>query len=124
MARWDSRDFLEALGGYWSSNFGWRTKLTETAPNFAFVFPLNLATQNIIVTNQYQPMYASLFDYRWPQVLSVGGGGSYYRAGVARAQFLTTLDAVNDPQLDILFGVHPTQELTTEQSPRSKPVFT
>jgi hypothetical protein len=114
-AKWDSPDFLAALGGYWSSNFGWRTKLTEMAPSFAFVFPPNVAVQNVIVSHQYQPMFSSLLDYRSSQIRSLSGGLAEYVTAMGTAKFIgAAFPEAKHPQLDIRFeGIsRETKELT------------
>jgi hypothetical protein len=71
-AKWDSPDFLDALSGYWSSNFGWRTKLTETAPSFAFVIPPETCLNYVIASQLYQPIVSQFIDYKTSQVCYVG----------------------------------------------------
>lgn len=42
-ARWGTPEYLDALGAYWSSNYGWQTRIVETEP-----MPWNVQTQSFI----------------------------------------------------------------------------
>ena len=42
-AKWGTAEYLDALAGYWSSNFGWQTRIVETAPML-----WNLPTQSLV----------------------------------------------------------------------------
>jgi len=83
-AKWDSPDFLAALGGYWSSNFGWRTKLTETAPSFTFVMPPDIGTSNIMLSSLYRQNPAMPLE-RLP-LLEVGRVSGAYAEALIRGE--------------------------------------
>ena len=42
-ARWGTPEYLDVLGAYWSSNYGWQTRIVETEP-----MPWNVQTQSFI----------------------------------------------------------------------------
>src|SRR5215470_14487647 len=46
-AAWDDPEFLDAVGGFWTANFGWRTRIVQKAPKIARLHG-NLAISNVM----------------------------------------------------------------------------
>jgi hypothetical protein len=73
-AGWDDPDFLDAVAGFWTASFGWRTRIVQKSPKFARAYE-DVLISNVVIPNLPDPnpsaaYYAGLGSIR--EVFSVG----------------------------------------------------
>lgn len=58
-ARWGEPDYIDALAGYWSSNFGWRTKIIDKAQTWAAFTKIPVVALSNVITADFVDLRAS-----------------------------------------------------------------
>ena len=62
-ASWDDPDFLDAVAGFWTANFGWRTRIVQKSPQLAGLH-LDFMISNVVVPTMPETSPSASFFYQ------------------------------------------------------------
>jgi hypothetical protein len=88
-AKWGSPDYVDALAGYWSSNFGWRTRIVDQSVSLTLPVHPNATTMSVILntsTSVRRIVTSGPNDVYIASALLVGPGASLTVFSVTNVQ--------------------------------------